>query len=197
MVLLPDVEVFDFRARWHEVEPHLDAEPVQRALDDEMRQIDPAWQRGHGPWALCVGDGWHERIYNEVERRFPDWTSGVLERLGVPSDSDELTDEEEAALDQEHDRLFTLVQPKRGTIEFYQPFGRCHWIAPWATALGRLMFPNLLWRIRESELHSLSVGSDASGARQLLDPLNFDTFDAVSLWRWSDPVDPRPPAPVL
>ena len=43
-------------------------------------------------------------------------------------------------------------------LSYYQPWGRCHHIAPFAWAIGRTLFPDLRWGFLTSDLHTVAVG---------------------------------------
>jgi len=47
---------------------------------------------------------------------------------------------------------------RRGCLSWYQPWGRCHWIAPFCWALGRKMFPDLEWGFITGDLHTVVIG---------------------------------------
>lgn len=48
--------------------------------------------------------------------------------------------------------------PAKGTLEWYQPSGRCHWIAPFSWAVGRKLYPSLRWGFYTAEYHTVAVG---------------------------------------
>ena len=41
------------------------------------------------------------------------------------------------------------IQPKAGSLEFYQPFGKCHWIAPFSLVLAQKIYPHDKWLIQK------------------------------------------------
>jgi len=47
---------------------------------------------------------------------------------------------------------------RRGCLSWYQPWGRCHHIAPFSWALGRKLYPDLNWGFVSGELHTVVVG---------------------------------------
>lgn len=49
---------------------------------------------------------------------------------------------------------------KEGCLSWYQPWGRCHFIAPFSWALGRELFPELRWGFITSDAHTVAIGYD-------------------------------------
>lgn len=47
---------------------------------------------------------------------------------------------------------------RRGCLSWYQPWGRCHWIAPFCWALGRKLYPELRWGFVVGKLHTVVIG---------------------------------------
>jgi hypothetical protein len=45
-----------------------------------------------------------------------------------------------------------------GCLSWYQPWGRCHHIAPFCWALGKRLFPELCWGFIAGELHTVVIG---------------------------------------
>jgi hypothetical protein len=67
----------------------------------------------------------------------------------------------------------------KGKLSWYQPLNRSHSIAFFSMAIGVLNDPGLDWRFLSGDLHTVSVGYDASGeARVVMDILLFDGFTA-------------------
>jgi hypothetical protein len=67
----------------------------------------------------------------------------------------------------------------KGTLSWYQPRRCCHSIAPFALELGRLLFPDLSWKLLSSDRHTVPVGYDAHGEpRGVMDILLFERFSA-------------------
>lgn len=63
----------------------------------------------------------------------------------------------------------------QGKLSWYQPIGRCHWIAFFSMAIGVLNYPNLDWRFVSGELHTVPVGYDHDGHPKIvMDILLFD-----------------------
>ena len=48
-------------------------------------------------------------------------------------------------------------------LSWYQPQGRCHWIAFFSMAIGVLNYPRLDWRFVSGDLHTIPVGYGADG----------------------------------
>jgi hypothetical protein len=47
---------------------------------------------------------------------------------------------------------------KEGCLSWYQPWGRCHYIAPFSWAIGRELFPDLNWGFITSDPHTVAIG---------------------------------------
>lgn len=47
---------------------------------------------------------------------------------------------------------------KEGCLSWYQPWGRCHNIAPFSWALGQKIYPNLKWGFASGEWHTVVIG---------------------------------------
>jgi hypothetical protein len=47
---------------------------------------------------------------------------------------------------------------KEGSLSWYQPWGRCHYIAPFSWAIGRELFPKLQWGFITSDTHTVAIG---------------------------------------
>jgi len=66
-----------------------------------------------------------------------------------------------------------------GKLSWYQPLGRCHWIAFFSMAIGVLNYPDLDWRFVSGDLHTVPVGFDANGnPKVVMDILMFDRMSA-------------------
>ena len=65
-----------------------------------------------------------------------------------------------------------------GKLSYYQPWGRCHHIAPFAWAIGRILFPDLEWGFLTSEFHSVAVGLEGGDIEIVMDILNFKRMTA-------------------
>jgi hypothetical protein len=69
------------------------------------------------------------------------------------------------------------VQP--GTLRWYQPVMRCHWIAFFSLAIGALNYPRLDWQVVTGDLHTVPVGYGPDGSpRVVMDILLFDAMTA-------------------
>jgi len=47
---------------------------------------------------------------------------------------------------------------RQGCLSWYQPWGRCHHIAPFCWALGRKLYPELNWGFITGDYHTVVVG---------------------------------------
>ena len=64
-----------------------------------------------------------------------------------------------------------------GKLSWYQPIGRCHWIAFFSMAIGALNYPDLKWKFVSGDFHTVPVGYDANGSpRVVMDILLFDSM---------------------
>lgn len=69
---------------------------------------------------------------------------------------------------------------KPGCLSWYQPWGRCHSIAPFCWAIGTRLFPQLRWGFISCEAHTIVIGyeTDWRQPRWVMDILLFKTFTA-------------------
>ena len=47
---------------------------------------------------------------------------------------------------------------KEGCLSWYQPWGRCHYIAPFSWALGMRLYPSLKWGFLSGKFHTVVIG---------------------------------------
>lgn len=47
---------------------------------------------------------------------------------------------------------------RQGCLSWYQPWGRCHYIAPFCWALGKRLFPEREWGFITSDCHTVVIG---------------------------------------
>lgn len=47
---------------------------------------------------------------------------------------------------------------RKRTLSWFQPWGRCHHIAPFSWAIGKELFPDLKWGFISSERHTVAIG---------------------------------------
>lgn len=79
-----------------------------------------------------------------------------------------------------------------GKLSWYQPTGRCHFIAPFALALAVRIYPGFSWTILTSDRHTVPVGYDGHGnPRVVMDILLFDRFTAEQSMAFADPAIPN------
>lgn len=62
---------------------------------------------------------------------------------------------------------------RQGKLSWYQPWGRCHSIAPFAWAVAQKLCPNLRWGFLTSEWHTVAVGLDGDEIELVADILLF------------------------
>jgi hypothetical protein len=78
-----------------------------------------------------------------------------------------------------------------GKLSWYQPAGRCHFIAPFSHAIGQIIYPDLSWKIVSNNRHSVAVGMAPDGTpRVVMDILNFSWFSAEMSMEFADPSIP-------
>ena len=65
-----------------------------------------------------------------------------------------------------------------GELSFYQPRNRCHWIAPFAWAIGKKLYPDLRWGFLTSQSHTVAVGFADDEMEIVMDILNFEWMTA-------------------
>ena len=66
-----------------------------------------------------------------------------------------------------------------GKLSWYQPLGRCHYIAFFSLAIGVANYPDLTWRLVSGNIHTVPVGYDAHGnPRVVMDILLFADMSA-------------------
>ena len=80
-----------------------------------------------------------------------------------------------------------------GKLSWYQPWGRCHWIAPFAWVLGRRIYPDLRWGIYTGEIHTIAIGCepDTENKRLIFDILNFKGQTAEESINQVEMMNPR------
>lgn len=76
-------------------------------------------------------------------------------------------------------------------LEWYQPWGRCHHIAPFAWAIGREVYPDLTWLIMSGELHTIAVGWTDDKLVMVMDILLFDDMTAKESYDFAIRCQPR------
>lgn len=69
---------------------------------------------------------------------------------------------------------------KSGCLSWYQPWGRCHSIAPFCWAIGRKLFPQLQWGFVSGKFHTVVIGyeTDWRHPSWVMDILLFKKFSA-------------------
>jgi hypothetical protein len=66
-----------------------------------------------------------------------------------------------------------------GKLSWYQPWGRCHAIAPFAWAVAQRLYPKHAWAFLTSERHTVAVGLNAHDEIEMVaDILLFKTLSA-------------------
>lgn len=180
------IEVFDFKKNWDVIVPHLHHPDVEAALAHGMNAyrvmrgslsiahtggpgtwIEP-WDPERGPldndstnhWALRCNELLDEAIESgEIEFEWPE--DDDVEAMGQ-------------AL-QKHSELASQFYPKPDSLEWYQLHNAGHYLAPWQRALGRRIFPELVWKIMTGDFHSTAYGTDKDGEIKIIfDILSFE-----------------------
>lgn len=69
---------------------------------------------------------------------------------------------------------------REGCLSWYQPWGRCHHIAPFCWALGHKLFPDLEWGFVSGEWHTVVIGwpDDTERPEWVMDILQFREWSA-------------------
>jgi len=71
---------------------------------------------------------------------------------------------------------------QQGCLSWYQPWGRCHHIAPFCWALGKKLYPELNWGFISGKFHTVVIGfqDDWKEPEWLMDILQFQEQAAQS-----------------
>lgn len=67
----------------------------------------------------------------------------------------------------------------KGKLSWYQPRGRCHWIAPFSFAIGKKLYPELKWGYLTSDSHTIAVGLKEGEIKIVMDILLFKQITAT------------------
>jgi hypothetical protein len=68
---------------------------------------------------------------------------------------------------------------RQGKLSWYQPWGRCHAIAPFAWAVAKRLYPRHRWGFLSSERHTIAVGLNAHDEiKMVADILLFKSHNA-------------------
>jgi hypothetical protein len=65
-----------------------------------------------------------------------------------------------------------------GKLSWYQPWGRCHWIAFFSCAIGVLNYPKLDWHFISGHCHTVPVGSWNGDNKVVMDILSYKMMNA-------------------
>jgi hypothetical protein len=199
------VEVFDFKNKWHLVEPHLNDPDILSLLDDGMEEFCihhkwsdlPDWDRknGIGPWEYSRSDG---HIQESLDKANEDPESDILwkkyinicEKMGI--DFEEIFYEDngpelEVLGDNYHKEFNEITEkhlPKPNTYKWYQCMHACYYLAEWQKALAKKVFPNFIWLTIQKFIpkgHSTTFGIGPKGEKIIFDILLFDntTLDEI------------------
>jgi hypothetical protein len=82
-----------------------------------------------------------------------------------------------------------------GKLSWYQPWGRCHWIAFFSCAIGVLNYPQLDWHVLSGVCHTVPVGSWNGENKVVMDILNFKMMNAEASIALTHFVPPNLPEP--
>ncbi len=187
----PVTEVFNFREKWHVVQPFLNDPHVAAALARHMdnyieecraecekeRGNKERWEKKYdpaaGPWSYTKSGYWKGRSY--------DLADDVVERGDFHYE--ETDDGYWCACDMERfQELMSEFNPKPGSVEWYQLQDGGVWLAPWLRKLGKRAFPKLTWKIAKGQRHAFAFGTDGRGnIVMILDVLHFEKLTAEQL----------------
>jgi hypothetical protein len=74
---------------------------------------------------------------------------------------------------------FRPSAPRKGTLDWYRPLRRCHFISFFSLLIGVINYPELEWRIVSGRCHTVPVGYDKDGEpRVVMDILLFERYTA-------------------
>lgn len=75
-----------------------------------------------------------------------------------------------------------------GKLSWYQPVGRCHYIALFSFVIGLINYPDLTWSLLTSKRHTVPVGYGKDGEpRVVMDILNFTWCSGEQSLEFADP----------
>jgi hypothetical protein len=82
---------------------------------------------------------------------------------------------------------------RQGCLSWYQPWGRCHYIAPFCWALGKKLYAELEWGFIAGKYHTVVVGwlGDWQEPEWVMDILNFrnmtvdESLELATCKKWS------------
>jgi len=77
-------------------------------------------------------------------------------------------------------------EPKPHELSWYQPFGKCHSIVPFAWAIDRHLYQLLDWAFMTSDRHSIAIGSTGDEMAMVADILCFDIQSAEESIRYTE-----------
>jgi hypothetical protein len=68
---------------------------------------------------------------------------------------------------------------RKGSLAWYQPIAKCHYIAGFSMAIGVINYPELKWDIISGSAHTVAVGKDsADNDKVVMDILQFAEWSA-------------------
>lgn len=195
----PTPVVFDFRRNWDQVLPHLQAPSVQSALDTEMNERNEylwgpgfTWKREEGPWMMSPHfDFWLTRMQQWAEEskwEFDweppaglEWPESWEADPGLWEKLEEM--QEQPFIDALDEAWRKHGAPKPNTPDWYRCIGGCHMMAPFAAALGCLVYPELRWSVVRGAKHSTAWGRPVNGqdAGIFFDILNYEDKDGEAI----------------
>ena len=76
-----------------------------------------------------------------------------------------------------------------GELSWYQPWGNCHWIAPFTKRIGERLYPYLHWDILYGDIHTVSIGrNNETGSIMVVMDINYfskyDVLDSINMVRY-------------
>jgi len=182
------IEVFDFDKNWHLVVPHLHDDKVERVLAESLQRYDQMYPNSIDFWHRREGLRRRDRKLFSGPigpwRYSPNyWTLKASRRVaragcGPHLNRNQRSEKRAKALRQAEVAFY----PRPDTVEWYQAFGLCHWLAPWLRELGERIYPQYLCCILSGECHSLAYSVDhGNKIRVIFDILNFREMTAKQL----------------
>lgn len=85
-----------------------------------------------------------------------------------------------------------MKKPKPDSVNWYRPYGFCWGIAPFCREIGKLLYPDLDWRIIRNDDHTVAVGFKVHKPYMIFDILNFDRMSAKEILDFAGYTGSRP-----
>ncbi len=82
---------------------------------------------------------------------------------------------------------------RKGCLSWYQPLARCHYIAPFARAIGMELYPKLKWGFATGDFHTVAIGfeDDIKNPEVVFDILLFKQYTAEKSLEFVNSKNPK------